>query len=540
MQSKGYLALVLHAHLPFVRHPEQERFLEEDWFFEAVLECYLPLWERLDRLIQEKVPFKLTLVMTPTLMTMLKDELLGRRLERHLDELIELAEREVHRTRKDTRVQPLARLYARKFKHAKKIYQERCQRDLVGAYARLQETGALEIITSAATHAYLPLLEPYPLAVAAQVRTAVESHQTLLGQPAKGFWAPECGSFPGLESWLGESRLGYFFADTHGILHAQPRPLMGVYAPLLCAPGLAVFGRDQQTSNQVWSASEGYPGHPEYRDFYRDIGFDLKRKQLGPQFFSAGKRKQTGIKYHRITGPTQKKEFYRPALARKVVQKHAAHFVAERSRQIERIAKLTKGLGPTVVVSLYDAELFGHWWAEGPSFIEAVLRLIAQDDQNFETITPSAYLERHPCQQQAQLSASSWGQGGFHQTWLNQDNEWIYRHLHWASGEMIRLAAKHPVASALLTRFLNQAARELMLAQSSDWAFIMKMKTVVPYAVRRTTEHLQAFQSLRDQIQNGQLDISVVSELENRHNLFPTLDYRCYRKDYQAPKRSPS
>jgi len=186
---------------------------------------------------------------------------------------------------------------------------------------------------------------------------------------------------------------------------------------------------------------------------------------------------------------------------------------------------------PPILVCPYDAELFGHWWFEGPEFLGSVLRIVG-NREDIRFCTPLDYLHEHPVQQVARPSASSWGHQGYGQVWLDESNDWLYPHLHWATGEMIALAEKYPVAHDLELRLLNQAARELMLLQASDWAFIMNTATAVEYATRRTEEHLEAFRRLRDQILSSGTDTTLLETLEDRHNLFGQMDYRVYREDY--------
>jgi 1,4-alpha-glucan branching enzyme len=523
----GQIALVLHAHLPFVRHPEHERFLEEDWLYEAISECYLPLLDVFFGLVEDQVPFQLTLVLTPTLLAMLSDSLLIQRTIGHFDRLLELAEREVLRTSTDERFHPLALFYRDHFQRYRALFHDTFQCDIVRAFRMLAATRQVELITSAATHAFLPLHARQPAVVRAQIRTAVAEHQRLLGEPPAGIWLPECGYYEGLEEILADCGLSYFFCDAHGILFGNPRPQFGVYAPIFCPNGVAAFGRDLTTSRQVWSSMEGYPGDPEYREFYRDIGFDLDLDYIRPYIEPTGKRKTTGFKYYRITGRTEDKLPYRPAEARQRAQVHAAHFLSERVKQFSTLTKELSALTP-LVVAPYDAELFGHWWFEGPLFLDALFRSAAATP-GVQFSTPSRYRARHATLQIVQPALSSWGQHGYSRVWLNQTNDWIYPHLHWAAAEMIALANDFPNATGIIRRALNQAGRELMLAQSSDWAFIINMGTMVDYAVRRTKEHLLAFRRLRDELRAKTVDRAYLQELEARHNLFPDFDYRSYR-----------
>jgi len=444
---------------------------------------------------------------------------------RFLDRSLELAHQEVARTRNQPEFHPLAKMYQEKLRAAWDLFCNQYHNNLIEAFKKFQDLGCLELITCAATHGYLPLMVN-PHAVRAQIQVGVQTHIEHLGRPPSGIWLPECAYEPGLEKHLREAGLRYFFLDNHGLLHATPRPKYGVHAPLYCPNGMAVFGRDKETSQQVWSAETGYPGDYDYRDFYRDIGFDLDYDTIRPFIASTGDRKMTGFKYYRITGKDDNKEPYHPGRAMDKAAQHAGHFMFNREKQIEHLAGLMDR--PPIVVAPYDAELFGHWWWEGPQWIDYLMRKTAYDQNVFELITPSEYLERFPKNQVATPSASSWGYKGFHEHWMDEKNDWVYRHLHKAANRMVELAQKHKHALGLERRALNQAARELLLAQSSDWAFIMFAGTMVEYAVKRTKDHLHRFNRLYDEIQRGAIDELWLTDIESKDNLFPNINYRVY------------
>src|SRR5664280_2436121 len=306
---QGYLALVLHAHLPFVRHPEHERFLEENWLFEAITEAYIPLLRHMQGWLRDGMDTRMTLTLTPTLCSMLQDKLLQDRHLRHLEQLIELAEKEVHRTHWDKPLHDLALFYRNKFAEVRETYLG-CGRDLVGAFAEFQKLGKLEIVASAAPHALLPFLAGHPPSLRAQVLVGCDSYRRCFGCDPRGIWLPECAYAEGVETVLREANLRWFVTDTHGLLHAQPRPIYGIYAPTFTPNGIAAFGRDLESARQVWSRNEGYPGDPFYRDFYRDIGFDLDFDYVRPYLPTPDQRGFTGIKYYRITGHAGPKEIY--------------------------------------------------------------------------------------------------------------------------------------------------------------------------------------------------------------------------------------
>ncbi len=532
---KGYLALVLHAHLPYVRHPEHEFFLEEKWFYEAITESYIPLFHVFEALVNDGVDFRVTMSITPPLMSMFTDELLQQRYSRHITKLIELAEKEVERTRWEPHFHRLARMYRDFFIEASRTFHDRYHRNLLNAFRKLQDFGVLEIITGGATHGYFPLLGLKRESIRAQVGTAVDLYTKLMGRKPKGFWLPECGYNPGDDYILDEFGLKYFFVDTHGLMYADTRPKYGAYAPVYCPSGVAAFGRDPESSKQVWSAQEGYPGDFDYREYFRDIGWDLDYDYVKPYIQPNGLRTNTGLKYYRITGKTDDKQPYDPDWGNNKAAVHAGNFMFNREKQVEFLADIFDR--KPLIISPYDAELFGHWWFEGPQFLNYLLRKIAYDQKIFKLVTPSEYLAEYPVNQMTVPASSSWGYKGYHEVWLEGSNDWIYPHLHKCAERMTELAAMFPEADGDLLRALKQAGRELLLAQSSDWAFIMKTGTMTDYARRRTKQHLHRFTGLYEDIKWNKINPSWLAELEWKDNIFPDLNYKHFQPSKPADRK---
>lgn len=532
MEPQGYLSLVLHAHLPFVKHPEYREAMEEDWLFEALSETYIPLLSIFDRLADEGVRFRVTMTLSPTLLEMFVDPFLQDRYVRHLESLIELSDKEVARTKSEPAFRTLAEMYREHFKGCHQYFTVRAGRNMVRPFRKLMESGHLEIITCGATHGFFPLMAvEHDACVRAQVAVAVRNYEKHFERKPRGIWLPECGYFPGDDRILKEFGIRFFLIDTHGLLHASPRPRYGVFAPCYTPSGVAAFGRDIESSKQVWSSKEGYPGDYDYREFYRDVGWDLDYDYIKPYLHESGIRANVGIKYYRITGPGDYKEPYNFENAKNKAADHAGNFLFNRQRQVEHLNGVFRGKRP-VVVAPYDAELFGHWWFEGPLFLDFLFRKMHYDQNTVQSITPVEYLDRDPGCQVVEPVLSSWGYKGYCEQWLNGSNDWIYRHLHQAAKVMIRAAAEFPSASGIEQRALNQMARELLLAQASDWAFIMKTGTVVEYAVRRTTEHVTNVLKLNEQIHNRQIDEPFLAWLEYRDSVFQEIDYHVYSPSF--------
>ena len=525
MTPPGNLLLVLHAHLPFVRHPEDPHFLEEHWLVEAITETYIPILARLEALHRDGVAARLTMTWSPPLCEMLADPLLQERYRLRTERLLELAEQEVPAKA------------GTPFAEAAVMYRDHL-RFCLGAMARfggnllrwvndLMDVGVLEAITCTATHGFLPLMLTHA-ARRAQVAVAVANYRKHFNRQPKGIWLAECGFIPGVEELLKAAGLRYFFVDTHAIYYGEPRPRYGVYAPVYTPSGVAAFGRDPDSSRSVWSAESGYPGDPVYREFYRDLGYDGEYAYVRNFLHPDGVRRNLGLKYHRVTGrcALHEKAPYQPTPAFARAMEHGAHFYHARIQQVDHLRGIIER--PPVIVSPYDAELFGHWWFEGPQFIESIFRAAHAAGYPVVPVTGSEYLAANPVHQVVTPSASSWGDNGYNGVWLNPTNDWIYRHLHAAEERMAELVQRFPAADGDLKQALDQAARELLLAQSSDWAFIMTTGTTVPYAIRRTKDHLNRFTALYEQILAAQLDPQTIAAIAWRDTIFPELDYRVY------------
>ena len=526
--EQGLVAIILHAHLPFVRHPEYPEFLEEDWLFEAISETYLPLLQVFEGCQADGVRARVTLGLTPPLCEMLADPLLQERYVRHLERLIELCEKEVVRTRASEAMNATAQMYLHHFRAAHDIFENRYHRNILHAFGALQEAGAIDIITCGATHGFLPLMTRTE-ARRAQIEVGKRNYMKHFGREPRGIWLPECAYTAGVDELLKAAGIRFFIVDAHAIMFGHPQPRRGIYAPTITPAGVAAFARDVETSEQVWSAEIGYPGDVDYREFYRDLGFDGDYDYVKPYLHSDGIRRNLGIKYYRVTGKVDlgAKQPYVPQWATGKAARHAGHFMLNRQAQARQLAPIL-GRKP-LIVSPYDAELFGHWWFEGPQFLNFLFRKIHFDQEEIRLATPLDYLAEYADNQQQQISTSSWGAEGYYRVWINGENEWMYMHQHVAEDRMIELARQHPGAEGLMRRALNQAARELLLAESSDWAFIITTATSVQYAKKRFRDHIHRFTRLYEMIKRNEIDQEWLADVEWKDSIFQEIDYRVYQ-----------
>ncbi len=552
----GAFTFVLHSHLPYCRGAGRWPHGEE-WLHEVALSTYLPLLDTFYELKYAGYPFKLTLGLTPVLVEQLADSLVIEHMEEFIKEKIHRARADANRFERagEKHLLYLAHYYLNRYQQILTAFKDKFDKNIILAFKKLQDEGYIEIVTSAATHAYLPLLER-DSSIYAQLKIGVESYQSHFGVTPKSVWLPECGyrpafytskggkSYlkPGFEAFLSELGIRCFFAETHTVEGGQPvgkarEEVIGPYAniprryvvPLaeyrepkirttflpywVSSPEVAVIGRNNRTSMQVWSAEWGYPGDFYYREFHKKDGI-------------------SGLQYWKITGAKvdlASKEYYDPYWASQRVQKHSAHFSHLVEEQLVNFYRETGKFG--IIAATYDTELFGHWWFEGVDWLKQVLQNLCQS-KLVELTTASEFITQHPPEDILVLSEGSWGLGGGHFTWQNVDNEWMLPIIHSSEVKMEEIVEQHPNATGIMREILNQAARELLLLQSSDWAFLITTGQAKDYATMRFTTHVNNFYELVRIAESKQVNKeaeNLCRQLWEKDKIFPNLDYRWFR-----------
>lgn len=431
------VSIVLHAHLPWVRHvaPGDEA---ERWFHDALWTSYLPLLE-----VCRAHP-GLTLSISPTLAAMMADRLLQARFEAHLEALVVVNERQ-------RGTQPAADHYTEALASARGRWLA-ARGDVLGAFVDLARRGAVELWTTAVTHAYLPGLTPIDGA-GAQLALGRALFERLALPPA-GMWLPECAIDVAVERALGPATT---VVDEHAL--QRSRALNGHGARLLA--------RHREASHRVWSRAEGYPRHPSYRERHRDLG------HTGAAIAPFRPGDTTGLRYWRITGPGDDKAAYEAEAAARQADRDAEDFV----RWLEAQAADRDAL-----VTAYDAELFGHWWYEGPRFLAAVATRIA--DSRHLTLAPASAVA---VTDRERPTSSSWGRGGDHRVWIGPATAPLWRHVH-ATHRAVRSVARLDVGGTR-GQAIDQAIRELMLLEASDWPFAIEGTPAARYAAARFATH---------------------------------------------------
>jgi len=559
----GAFTFVLHSHLPYARKAGRWPHGEE-WLHEAAMETYIPLLETLYDLRADGVPFRVTIGITPILAEQLADEDVKDHFDQYLDDRIQAAKEDIELFSQEEPVNEqlvvLANWYVGVFERVKTAFDSRFQRDILGAFKQLQDEGLIEITTCAATHGYLPLMGN-DSTINAQLRTGIRSYERFFNRKPTGIWLPECAyrpayvtetgrKRPGIEHFLGENGLKVFFSETHTITGGQPvgvagGDIIGPYGvikrryvipasksinvpersattfqpyyvfdttdyPELNYSGVSVIGRNNSVGQQVWSAEWGYPGDFDYREFHRKAG-------------------SSGIQYWRITGAgidLGHKDLYHPDWAEYKIDQHAEHFAHLVGDNLRSYAKETGKFG--LVSANYDTELFGHWWFEGVEWLGKVLRHLA-DSGDVELTTASRHINLHPPSEVLNLPESSWGAGGTHFVWDNNDTHWMWAPIHEAEARMENLANEFTDPTPSEALVLAQTAREALLLESSDWPFLVTTGQAREYSIQRFSQHLERFNKLASSLEKGTPDDDLAAELWELDKVFGDIDYRDFR-----------
>ncbi|MFX1356523.1 MAG: 1,4-alpha-glucan branching protein domain-containing protein [Promethearchaeota archaeon] len=524
----GSFVLVLHSHLPWVlNHGIWPHGMS--WVNEAAAETYIPLLQELYKLVDEGYHPKLTMGLTPVLCEMLRNRIFVDGFLGYLDEKVSAALQDYDDFTKNKYEEgriKLSKWWEEYYERIREDYIHKFNRDIIGAFKKLQDNGLLDIITCGATHGYNPLLSK-DTSINAQFKIAVDNYKYHFGREPSGVWLPECAyrpgyrwknpitgeesNRPGVEYFLAKNGLKYFFIDTALLLGGKSQGVYAARFPLLkelwkqfasqykeiptsfeksqyeaylvstdpSTPNpVGFFTRDEKTGIVVWSGEHGYPGCAEYLEFHK-------------------KHWPGGMRYWKVSGAKVdlgEKMLYWPDDVPGKLDENASHYV-NLVKDILRSHKGDTG-NPGVVVAPYDCELFGHWWFEGNWWLARILRWL-EDDPEVELTNSREYIEKNPPNKVVQIIEGSWGQGSSHWVWLNEWTTWTWEKIYECEARSEEIMTKHKNSKdENLIKILKQMARELLLLESSDWQFLITTWSARDYAENRIALHYENFNRL--------------------------------------------
>lgn len=556
----GRFLLCLHSHMPYVlSHGKSPH--GTDWLNESAAECYLPILDALDRLLAQGIKPRWTINVTPILAEQLDDPSFKSGFEEYCQEKIDAADFDMRRFKAEGPMwmEGLAGFWHRFYSRSLVQFKHQWGRSICDAFKHFQDQGSIELITCGATHGYFPLTSTEE-SIQAQVKLAVASHTKRFGSHPRGIWLPECAYRPsyewkapagedesiwlrkGVEEFLYENDIEYFFVDSHMIRGGEPLGTYGTQFPQLAemfarakkqfSPpieerseyehyalpnGVQVFSRDPHTTVRVWSGDVGYPGNPNFLEFH---------KQLYP-----GR-----LRYWRISenkGDLGAKGPYNPWDAYELIQGQAEDFANLVKTTLANYKGHAERTG--TLVAMYDTELFGHWWFEGPEFLYEAARAM-HNDPDLEIVSGSDVIDDEPARHYIHLPEGSWGEGGYHHIWLNPDNVWTWDRLYPAQKKMTQMAREY--AGGPAEDLVIQAARELLLAEASDWQFLISTWAARDYAEIRFEDHVDRFEKMAvlcDQVHAGtpltEAQVEFVDDCRSKDAPFPeTIDLSFWAK----------
>jgi len=525
MSKRITLSFVLNIHAPFIRHPEQLNPPQEQWFFESVSETYIPLLEMFDRLDRDLVPFRMAISISPVLCHMLSDELLVKRYLEYTGKQIAFGEAELDRTNYDPELNSIVRGFYDSIMGKKAFFTERFENNLLKGFEYYQKKGRLEILASAATHAFLPFYTACPEAIQAQFEAAIQVYRANFGRTPQGFWLPELGWKEELDSWLRAYNFAYTIVEPHALVYARPWARKGNFYPAKTPLGINILGRDFYAAEEM----AGMIKDPLFRYNHRDQGYELPPEMLGPFLGSQGFRTSTGYKYWAAGEVDSGMLLYNPAKASERAKALAEAFLEARLSKLNSAADFMDV--PALSLCAFEADSFGRFWHEGPEFMEALFRKGAKTEE-VQFLTPTEYICKLDSSsfQTLMPEFSSWGINGYAETWLDASNDWIYRHAMKALERMAELVERFPNSTGLKERALNQAAREVLLVLASDWSKMLYKQENADYARIRVEGSLRNFTTIYEALGSNYISTEWLTQLEKRNNIFPNINYRIFRR----------
>jgi 1,4-alpha-glucan branching enzyme len=523
MDNRCIISLVLSAHLPYIRDTRNGGEGER-WFFEALSGTYLPLLAVFDRLEGDYIPFRLGISLSPVLCHMLGDESLRQKFLHYLDRQITFGLQELDRTGGGEQ-QGLAKMYYDRAVDQRIAFTGRYEGNILKVFDYYQRKGKLEILTTGATYPFFPFLTPYPEAIQAQIEVAIASYRQHFGKYPQGFWLPELGWTPALETYFRSYNFGYTIVEPHGMVFGNPPASRGSFYPVKTPGGVFILARDYYAGE----ALSNMAGEEIYRDNDRDAGYELPASQIEPFLAEGGTRTPTGYKYWRSSRSPRRDLIYAPQGASARVLDHARLFLETQSARLLAAAKHMKET--PLSLCAFDADELGRFWYEGPQFIEALFRLSA-GYRDIQFMTPGEYLfkQDRATFQTSSPEFSSRGSNGYAEMWLDSSNDWMYRHLIRSLDRMVELAERFPENTGLKERALNQAARELLLASASDWPKMLYQGDSVDFARNQIEGSLRNFTTIYEALGSNYISTEWLTSLEKRHNVFPAINYRVFRR----------
>ncbi len=533
---KKNLVFVLDAHIPYVRNVESAGAVEESWFFNALTFTYLPLLRSFASMEHDGVPFRIAIAFSPELSEMLADPLMQERYENHLKASIEYAEKLIEEGKfsglKLKTLENHLDLLRKNMGDFANVY----KRNILKGFDYFSERGFVELLATSATYCFFPFYQDIPEAINAQIETGIMAYREHFSAIPEGFWLPALGWFPGIEKTLKAYGMRYSLVENIALLFSETPPSTGVFAPSACENGFNVFPNDSIALEEIAGAERGFCHNPVYLNVDRDIGFTLESEELLPLFDVTLGRRVTGFRFFSRSTQEETDELpetdalYDSNLAQAQIEVDAKVFLEKSVKALSDSSAFLEG-APVCRTCTFPASFFGGSWFEGVAWLETLFRLAASvEDISFAR--PSSLIKRRSAEKERRQPVcpvfSSCFESGYADELLNSANDWTYPYIKKASARMVDLAESFPNASGLNERFLNAAAREILLAQSLNWPLLMNDTVTLEYARAHFEKSVKDFTEAYEALGSNAVSTLWLAEMERKHPIFEFMNYRVF------------
>ena len=546
--ARKSLIITIAAHVPYIRHGDdilktesagKDRYspsdlraekaapfpihAEQELLFSAISETYLPLLKMFRRLKADDVPFKVVMVFSPTLCSLLLDSSIQGQYAAWLERLIQFGEKEVARSRSENKKLILAKRYLQCARENKALFVDELKGDILSEFKQYASSGHIELMATCAANAFLPHYASLPEVINAQIEVGLTEHKNVFSVAPDGFWLPRMGYTPGVEKTLRAYGINYTILETHGMLFARPIPHNGIFSPARCRNSLVVFARDQYAFLQA-AGNEGFMTNPVYRSQNRDAAFELSAQELSLLFLQGDERISSGYKYW----AKRDEEFYDHDAALAQAKNDAREFLEEKRTRLEQAAECAE-TQDVLLMCAYNADVFGGIWHEGVDWLEEIFRAAAENN-SVQIAACLEFLDRPTSLQKIEPYPSADGGAGYGEDLLNNSNAHLFRYVHKACERMLDLAERFSNDRGLKVRTLNLAAKEALLAQSSDWLYMLNRRLFAEYANARIKEFILAFSTVFDSLGSNSISTEWLTTYEKKHPIFQSLNYRVFSR----------
>ena len=523
------LSIVIKASQDFIRHSDED--LKDNApvlnnFYEAISNVYIPLLRMIEKLENDKINCRFTLVLPPILCNMLSDPILQDGYITWLEKRNDLGKAELRRNKADEKLSQIISDTVAKNKALIADFKDKYNKNLIPVFADYMNKGLIELMGTCGTDIFMPHYADLKEIISAQIESGLHAYRQYFGVMPEGFWLPAMGYTPGIEKLIRAYGYTYTILDSRSVLFAENVPEAGIFYPSRTDNSLVIFARNRVIDSELFGEN-GIIYSECYRNQNRDVGYELPMEKLSCLMDKDGIRYATGFKYwnrcFKDSGCLYDKE-----CAAAQVEKDAQAFVEKRCQTLDKAAELLPKYSFVTEICTLDISKLSKTWNEYADWLEKVIRKADAAGLSVQSCDKM-------CEEQYNLEKIepyfSAGIGtGYGENLLSSKNCWMMRYIRKSCERMIDLAGRFPMDTGLKTRLLNLGAKELMLAQSLNLAKMINRSEFPQFAEKRFKESIAAFTSVFDSLGSNTVSTEWLTKLEARDSIFPWMNYRIFTK----------